>query len=1643
MDVSVTKSAVSATFKDGLPDTTELDEAQMKNLLTALGVEASDNRLDAMIAAAGTGNGTVAVEGFIDWLFSESSSGAEGAAAVASTSASTSGAKGTDAIASTSADKSGAKGAAAVASTYVGSDGSQPTFSIVHASILAQLQDVFKTSPFAEPGNSVFVHPAHAFVETCRKCLDAGKFEQAQEAIRRVRNVIDIDNKQIMEAFRRFDVDKSGFLEEAECRHLNAYLGWSSEQWHMLDLNKDSKVSSEEFQAFIGRLGGVRQLFEQRRLRISTSRKDVCDYIGVAEGARVRAHYYVQGRKSASWKEAQVIKVGVQRHFGAAAGGMGPGTLGVLLQFGFGAQGSTKMWTARQVVPPTWILSGVEDAAVVSAMRESGILDEQQSFWSLLLPETEMQAIARLESCQRNALSIVRAQATKLHGEALPALKERFEKLGYNRQTLSLVFEWVQDLAPVCVHLHLDKMGHFMEQDEFYRNQFETKTSCGALDPENDTRKGWERELFGGAYENAKPFERCKYGALSVMNDYRGIKSAYQYGDSYLVLKDVRLRCTFASTDSGGLSGSRLAVLDKYAHVLKEYSDKELEGVIAVAEAAKDAGASETSVRPDLLRGSTEDPIMDWLTFGYPGLAESSGCMYFEVSVLKGSYCPQVGVVSTEFKHLPGMTSSEGVGDDEHSWSVDGMNAIRWHKGMPLVWNQTWKSSDEPALAEDVTVGVAVNFNNKTLTFSTNGSWDETPTFKDLPEGACLFPAISFKGKAAFCFGPSFKHNPPSADSSGSEYGVWPKAPKGSHRIDVPLIGNSEILSIYKEVQIHGEVSLKRNVQRLVANRKYKDGAKMSRSWGLAITNAGVCSGKYKRAGGHDDTPVYKNKTGCMAYYDSDSSQWRITDKEDDFSSTFAYSNAVGSVSYPPSAGWELLDEVRGMLKPDFWRAGLLAKGASAETIETLAAKLLHKDANGEDQIWRSKAGVSFDDEWGKLENPPSDASEAWKAGVTSTQNELLNEYGITGAQMIETEHPYQPVSANWTKEVTIEGAAALVIHFDPRCHTFDSYASVTVYSGGMNRNAAGPGARLELEACCGQKIWGTAVERTLKDGLWKVLLDREKSERAIEHIAIYKSAAPTDLSTDCFAYCQEDVKRVQVDYKKKDGPSFDAQGFGFLIGDELLSFKLDRTTPMTPIIVEKLSSTPGPAQEAGVKEGWYVDLVKTFGGPSRKKLARILDGIGGKKFEMEKPDSTKMLEAAMSNLDQFLVLLNQNVRALDEATFWFINSSSASKPTLMPDAHVAYGAEVKPSSEIKDLSLHEGNVIVAGFNEGGAAKAAGVRSGWALDMPKTLALNENLATSLKEISEEDVLSKAKAALEQPGTCLAFRSLNPTKKEVLKAYGSPVESKKFKSCEVVGDHCEFVWNTDGDGASVPDRRWGFWALVSAKPEGQEEAKEPVEFAVEVELSESTSLGIEMKAATAKAAAAAAEGEERFDEEEEEEAEEEDACVEPEDVLMITGLSEGLIEDWNKASSEYKVKVHDHIVQVNDVKDPSGMMSELKKLQKHKLTVKNPEGKAAIPCPVDDIDVFSKKLRLLTGKAEGNQEIPKVICDSWDRQRLLDLCAKHGWDFEWMTEDGERRRRANETLTSWTLQESMVALLQEDAAEPDGTVTLNS
>jgi len=50
------------------------------------------------------------------------------------------------------------------------------------------------------------------------------------------------------------------------------------------------------------------------------------------------------------------------------------------------------------------------------------------------------------------------------------------------------------------------------------------------------------------------------------------------------------------------------------------------------------------------------------------------------------------------------------------------------------------------------------------------------------------YPAISFKGRAAFNFGPDFKHKAP---GFGKTFVAWPGMADGLLRADCPIIGNS------------------------------------------------------------------------------------------------------------------------------------------------------------------------------------------------------------------------------------------------------------------------------------------------------------------------------------------------------------------------------------------------------------------------------------------------------------------------------------------------------------------------------------------------------------------------------------------------------------------------------------------------------------------------------------------------------------------------------------------------------------------------------------------------------------------------------------------------------------------------------------
>lgn len=184
---------------------------------------------------------------------------------------------------------------------------------------------------------------------------------------------------------------------------------------------------------------------------------------------------------------------------------------------------------------------------------------------------------------------MVRRQSTNNHNEAVRDLLERFIEVGLSPAEFWSCLTWIRDLAPIIVHIDLDTLGPQFEEerstgDTHYRNQFETEMCNEYFN--KGLHEHWERNLFGSSYDDAWLSERPKYGFLDVMNDHRGVVPArHEYGDSYFILKNVRLRCTLAPQDSGGTNSERLAVLDQYAHVLMEFSDDELHEVACVANA--------------------------------------------------------------------------------------------------------------------------------------------------------------------------------------------------------------------------------------------------------------------------------------------------------------------------------------------------------------------------------------------------------------------------------------------------------------------------------------------------------------------------------------------------------------------------------------------------------------------------------------------------------------------------------------------------------------------------------------------------------------------------------------------------------------------------------------------------------------------------------------------------------------------------------------------------------------------------------------------------------------------------------------------------------------------------------------------------
>ncbi|CAE7866987.1 cal-1 [Symbiodinium sp. KB8] len=242
------------------------------------------------------------------------------------------------------------------------------------AAVVASLAQITEEHPYLKPmGTEPMPHQLLYWVRRCRECIIIRNSTEAMSCVERIQRSLNYEMAQIKDAFRRFDADSSGHLDQNEFKYLCAYIGWGEEeaQAMIMDLDQDQKVSYEEFQLFVGHMGGLQALFENRRKRVANK----------------------------NWGEdppavIEVLEMNVMPENG------------VRLLFGFGEDKSERQaGVLRKVVPPGWIFYDSRDSEVVAALREVGILEEQQAFWASIFPQSEMRAV-RGPGCSFNVKTV-------------------------------------------------------------------------------------------------------------------------------------------------------------------------------------------------------------------------------------------------------------------------------------------------------------------------------------------------------------------------------------------------------------------------------------------------------------------------------------------------------------------------------------------------------------------------------------------------------------------------------------------------------------------------------------------------------------------------------------------------------------------------------------------------------------------------------------------------------------------------------------------------------------------------------------------------------------------------------------------------------------------------------------------------------------------------------------------------------------------------------------------------------------------------------------------------------------------------------------------------------------------------------------
>jgi hypothetical protein len=191
----------------------------------------------------------------------------------------------------------------------------------------------------------------------------------------------------------------------------------------------------------------------------------------------------------------------------------------------------------------------------------------------------------KVNDLQARALKALEEDSKNLSDSGISGLFARYKGLGLTEVDLIKSLKFIENCAPVIIHVRMDTLVDFFIKDTHYRNCFEVSGGVGGGRSDyNQSRIGWETRIFKGIYDQARPSERVKYGSLNVSADPKGNAPCIPYGDSYFLLRNdsVRLRTTFTDNDSS-CSSCVLGMMEYYSHILSRFPDTEIQQLASLA----------------------------------------------------------------------------------------------------------------------------------------------------------------------------------------------------------------------------------------------------------------------------------------------------------------------------------------------------------------------------------------------------------------------------------------------------------------------------------------------------------------------------------------------------------------------------------------------------------------------------------------------------------------------------------------------------------------------------------------------------------------------------------------------------------------------------------------------------------------------------------------------------------------------------------------------------------------------------------------------------------------------------------------------------------------------------------------------------